>query len=208
MKYEFEVLRLPYGYSDLEPFIDTRTMHFHFDKHFQTYINNLNNLLKDLPNFHDYTLEEIIYNIEKFPKDLQEDILFNAGGVFNHLFYFNGLEKYNEVDEKMELFQAMKRDFGSFENFKEKFINEAASVKGSGWTWLVLDQDGKLKIVSTKNHNVVIKDNMYPIIVTDVWEHAYYLKHQDRRKTYLEYWFKVVDFERANEYYKKAASKI
>lgn len=196
MKYLFELPALPYEIDALEPFIDSETMYYHHEKHFKTYIDNLNALISKYPSLQSQTLEWLIDNPNKLPVHDREAILFNAGGVYNHNLFFNVLTpNVEETKPSAELMQAINRDFGSFENFKQRFINSALKVNGSGYTFLTLAEDGILHIVNTSNQDVP-PFNVFgvPVVLVDVWEHAYYLKYKNLRKEYLTNIFNVLKF--------------
>jgi Superoxide dismutase len=197
--YPFENPPLPYSYDALNPYIDTKTMELHHDKHLQTYVDNLNKILKD-SGFQNLSLEQLIYNADKLPKDISEPVRNNAGGVYNHIFYFNGMINSPLKTPVGNLLNAINKEFGNFENFKKEFKNSAMSVFGSGYAWLVKDK-GKLKIITTPNQNSPIEQWLCPILNIDVWEHAYYLKNYNVRSDYIENWFNVVNWEVAEKNY-------
>jgi len=192
---------LPYAYDALEPFIDTKTMHLHHDRHLQTYVDNLNATLEDYPELHSWSLEELIYNVNKLPEEIQESIIHNGGGVYNHIFYFNGMSNSETRSQAGMLYPAIIKDFGSVEQFYNEFISKALSVFGSGYAWLVVDSDGDLIIVTSANQDTPIPLELCPVLAIDVWEHAYYLKHYNKRVDYINDWFNVVDWQRAGELY-------
>lgn len=200
--YPFSNPPLPYSYDALEPYIDEKTVRIHHDKHLQTYVNNLNLALKDYPEYQHMTLEELILNAYFMPQAIQVAVWNNAGGVYNHIFYFNGMTP-NRNAPTGNLAKHMLAMYGSFEQFQEKFTNSALSVFGSGYAWLVLGMDGHLSIITTKNQNTPLPSGVCPILGIDVWEHAYYLKHQNEREAYIRDWFQVVNWQQANENYEK-----
>ncbi len=206
--YPFVNPPLPYPYDALEPFIDTKTMHLHHDRHLQTYVNNLNNALKDYPELHSWSLEQLIYNADRLPAAIQESVRNNAGGVYNHIFYFNGMSNSGTRARGGNLYPALIRDFGSIDQFYEEFKSKALSVFGSGYAWLVADQNGQLKIVTSANQNTPIVQNLCPVATIDVWEHAYYLKHYNERAAYIIDWFNVTDWERASEHYANCLARM
>lgn len=199
--YKFINTPLPYAYNALEPFIDEKTMHLHHDKHLQTYIDNLNTILKDYPQYQNLSLVQLIMNAQCLPESIRIPIINNAGGVFNHQFYFANLIKGEGKVPAGMLAEYLDRTFGSFQEFKDKFKAAALSVFGSGYAWLVVDYQGVLRIVTTPNQNTPIPQNMCPVLNVDVWEHAYYLKHYNVRANYIDDWFQVVNWERANQNY-------
>lgn len=195
--YKFENMPLPYSYDAMEPYIDAKTMEIHHDKHLQTYIDNLNKTLKDYPELQDLTLGQLICNVDMFPDKIQVPIKNNAGGVFNHQFYFSELE--NSVDKipKGQLAEAINKTFGSYDEFKSRFKSIALSVFGSGYAWLVLDKAKELKIITTANQDTPFTESLCPILNLDVWEHAYYLKHYNKRGDYIDDWFNVINWDKA-----------
>lgn len=196
--YPFVNTPLPYDYGALEPFIDEKTMHLHHDKHLQTYINKLNDALEKNAWLQSYSLEELLYNLNELPEIVGEDIRNNAGGVYNHRFFFEGMsdKKNNMPEGKMK--KEIDATFGSFENFKKIFKEAALGVFGSGYAWLVKNGRG-LYILTTANQNTPIELNMFPILALDVWEHAYYLKNYNDRAAYIDNWFSVADWKKAEE---------
>lgn len=194
---------LPYDYNALEPYIDTKTMELHHDKHLQTYVDNLNATLKNYPALHSWSLEKLIINANRLPKEIRTSVKNNAGGVYNHDFFFQGMVNSQVKEPVGKLSTAIDKTFGSYNGFKTKFKQAALSVFGSGYSWLVLDRLGNLKIVTTANQDTPITQNLCPILTIDVWEHAYYLKHYNKRVDYIDDWFQVVNWEKAEENYLK-----
>jgi Fe-Mn family superoxide dismutase len=201
--YEFENVPLPYDYSALEPYIDTKTMELHHDKHLQTYVNNLNAALKNYPSLHTWSLEKLIYNANSLPKEIRTAVVNNGGGVYNHNFYFAGMANSEIKSPIGNLSYAIDKVFGSFDGFKSMFKQQALSVFGSGYAWLVMDRNCNLKIITTANQGTPLVNNLCPILNIDVWEHAYYLKHYNKRADYIDDWFQVVNWEKADEKYMK-----
>ncbi len=200
-RYVFINTPLPYAYDALEPYIDTKTMHLHHDKHLQTYIDNLNAALKNQPRLQDLTLEELIRTADRLPRDVGIPISRNAGGVYNHRFYFDGMSPEPARYPVGRLGEAISKAFGSVEGFKEEFRKAALSVFGSGYAWLVADPAGSLKIITTANQDTPLTMGLCPIMNIDVWEHAYYLKHYNMRADYISDWFKVADWRKADRNY-------
>lgn len=199
--YPFVNPPLPYAYDALEPFIDTKTMHLHHDRHLQTYVNNLNEALKDYPQLQGLSLERLIYNAGRLPEGIRQAIINNAGGVYNHILYFNGMINPSSGIQSGNLYSAITKDFGSVDQFLNEFKNQALSVFGSGYAWLVVTPRRNLKIVTSPNQNTPIMRNLCPVLTIDVWEHAYYLKHYNERAAYIDDWFKVVNWEQAEKLY-------
>ena len=206
--YPFVNPPLPYAYDALEPYIDTKTMHLHHDRHLQTYVDNLNSALKSYPEMHNWSLEQLIYNVDRLPSAIRQAVRNNGGGVYNHIFYFNGMSNAETRSNAGSLYNAIMRDFGSIEAFYEEFKKQALSVFGSGYAWLVADRNGKLKIVTSANQDTPIAQNLCPVVGIDVWEHAYYLKHYNERAAYIDDWFHVANWERAGELYKNCMGDV
>lgn len=193
--YKFENLPLPYDYGALEPYIDSKTMHLHHDKHLQTYINNLNQVLEENPKLQEYSLEQLVCFTDTLPPEVQNKVRNNAGGVYNHRFYFEELTNTGSENPSGLLSEKLGEQFGSIQNFKEKFTAAALSVFGSGYAWLVVDMKGTLQIMTTPNQDTPLCQKVCPILSIDVWEHAYYLKHYNVRADYIKDWFAVVDWK-------------
>ena len=193
--YPFDLMTLPYDYSKLEPSISKTTVEFHHDKHHQTYVTNLNNALSEAKDLKKKTLEEILKSLDKLPSEIATAVTNNAGGVFNHDFYFEALTASGSTAPTKKFEDAIVNAFGSFETFFEEFKKAALAQFGSGWAWLVSDADDNLKIVHTANQDTPLKDNMKPLLTIDVWEHAYYLDYQNRRADYIDSYFKIVNWD-------------
>lgn len=199
--YKFVNEPLPYPYQAMEPFIDIQTMYLHHAKHLQTYVDNLNRALKNYPFLQNFTLEQMLCNLDSMPAEIRDEIRNNAGGVYNHRFYFNGLtERYGQKPQGV-LAEAMNRQFGSFEGFREEFTKAALSVFGSGYAWLTSDRRGNLSIMTTANQDTPLAEKRCPVLVIDVWEHAYYLKHFNVRADYIRDWFEVVNWKFSQDAY-------
>ncbi len=198
---KFELPNLSYSYDALEPYIDARTMEIHHTKHHMAYTTNLNNALAELKDY-PATMEEILSTISKYSMAVRN----NGGGYFNHNLFWELLTAKSSKKPVGKLAEAIERDFGSFEAFREKFNTAAATRFGSGWAWLV-SQNGKLVIGSTPNQDNPLMDiselKGNPVLALDVWEHAYYLKYQNRRPEYIEAFWNIINWEKANELYIK-----
>ena len=189
--YPFSLPPLPYPYDALEPYIDTQTMELHHDRHFKAYIDNLNKALENYPSLKRLNLLELVRNQDNLPVDVCR----NAGGVYNHNLFFEGIGPPDGNNLPTgRLSDMIDRKFGSFEGFKKQFSDSAKAVFGSGFTYLVTDKGGNLRIVNTKNQNTPVKWGYTPIILFDVWEHAYYLKYKNVRADYIENLWNVVKF--------------
>jgi superoxide dismutase, Fe-Mn family len=190
---KFELVKLPYAYDALEPYIDKTTMEIHHSKHHNAYVTNLNNAVAG-PELETKTLDELIKDASKFPIAVRN----NGGGVFNHNFFWSILKKNGGSTPTGKLADAINSSFGSFDEFKAKFSTAAATRFGSGWAWLIV-QNGKLAVTSTPNQDNPLMDlaeqKGTPILTLDVWEHAYYLKYQNRRPEYIENYWNVVNWE-------------
>ncbi|MDH6604107.1 Fe-Mn family superoxide dismutase [Bacilli bacterium PM5-9] len=201
---KFELPKLDYDYNALEPYIDAKTMEVHHSKHHQTYTNNLNVALEGLEDIvKDLKIEEIIADVEKLiPAEKRQAVINHGGGYLNHNIYFDILGASNHnPSEKM--LNAIEKEFGSFDNFKDEFAKAATAQFGSGWAWLVVS-NGTLQIVKTSNQDSPLSQNKTPILGIDVWEHAYYLKYQNRRPEYIENFFNVIDWEKVEKRYQEA----
>lgn len=197
---------LPYSYKAMEPYIDIQTMYLHHDKHLQTYIDQLNALIDKCTALQSMAygekescgfavLTQILKNLDSVPDIFQTDVKNNAGGVFNHWFYFNGLSEKPKGRPQGELAESIHWQFGGFDEFQKKFTKAALDVFGSGYAWLTADMDGSLKIIQTANQDTPVTLNLAPVICIDVWEHAYYLKHKNLRKEYVPDWFAVANWD-------------
>ncbi|MEG0642088.1 MAG: superoxide dismutase [Clostridium sp.] len=200
---KFTLPPLPYAYDALEPYIDKETMIIHHDKHHQAYVDNLNKALDKYPYLYSRSLEDLLSNVNSLPSDIKTQVINNGGGNYNHTLFWNIMTDSSSKKPSGTLLNAINRDFGSFESFKTKFNEVALSRFGSGWAYLVSDSAGKLSIISTANQDTPIPLNLKPIILLDVWEHAYYLKYQNRRIEYINNWWNVVNWDMAQTNYTK-----
>lgn len=196
----FKLKPLPYVYNELEPSIDAETVKIHHDKHQQAYVDKLNIAISKHPELYGKNLYYILTNLDKMPSDIVTDLTNQGGGVYNHEFYWSVLGKgYDKPIGKLA--EAIDRDFGSYDEFKKQFKNVGVATFGSGWTWLVTDKDGKLSIVSTKDQITPISQGLIPVLTMDVWEHAYYLKYQNKRPEYIDNFFNIINWKACEEYY-------
>ncbi|GAD46875.1 superoxide dismutase [Streptococcus anginosus T5] len=193
---------LPYSYDALEPYIDEETMHLHHDKHHNTYVNNVNAALAKHPEIGE-DLEQLLSDVETIPADIRQAVINNGGGHLNHALFWELM-----TPEKTEPSAALAADlevtFGSFEDFKAAFTTAATSRFGSGWAWLVVNNDGKLEVTSTANQDTPISEGKTPILGIDVWEHAYYVKYRNVRPDYIKAFFSVINWNKVNELYAAA----
>jgi Fe-Mn family superoxide dismutase len=198
----YELAPLPYDYAALEPFIDAETMHLHHDKHHQTYVNNLNAALANHPELAAKPVDELIRDLAKIPEDIRGAVRNSGGGHANHSIFWTlmGPAKAPGIGgyPTGAIASQITADFGDFDAFKKLFNETTAKQFGSGWGWLVYT-GGKLKILSTPNQESPLTQGLYPILLNDVWEHAYYLKYQNRRADYLAAWWNIVNWEEVNK---------
>lgn len=192
----YTLINLPYGYDALEPFIDKETMTIHHSKHHQTYVNKFNEALAAHPELQSRTPEDLIANLNSVPESIRNAIRNHGGGVANHNFFWSLLQKNTTFAGAAA--DAINAKFGGFEKFKEQFSAAAAGVFGSGWAWLVLS-GGSLEIMGTPNQDSPLSSGKKPLLCIDVWEHAYYLKYQNRRPDYISAFFNVINWDQVNK---------
>ncbi|MFC4651928.1 superoxide dismutase [Lactococcus nasutitermitis] len=198
---------LPYAYDALEPFFDEETMRLHHDKHHNTYVTNLNAAIEKHPELFDKTVKELVADLANVPEDIRGAVRNNGGGHLNHSQFWLWLRPNTDGSSNhadAEIGDAIAKEFGNFEAFKAEFKAAATGRFGSGWAWLVVDKDGKLKITSTANQDNPITDGLTPVLGLDVWEHAYYLKYRNVRPDYIEAFFNLVNWDKVNELYAAA----
>ncbi len=203
----FELPPLPYDYSALEPYIDTQTMQLHHDKHHQAYVTNLNNALKDQAQFASLSLEELMRRINEVPDSVRTAVRNNGGGHINHTMFWQIMKPNGGGEPTGALASAIQSTFGSFDAFKTAFNDAGVKRFGSGWAWLILDSSGKLQITSTANQDSPYMEGNYPVMGNDVWEHAYYLKYQNRRPDYLNAWWNVVNWDEISRRYQQGGGR-
>jgi Fe-Mn family superoxide dismutase len=201
----FELPPLPYDYNGLEPYIDEQTMHLHHDKHHQTYVTNLNNALGS-HEFASLEVDDVLRRINEVPENVRTAVRNNGGGHSNHTMFWQIMKPNGGGEPTGDLASAIQQSFGSFNDFKTAFNDAGTKRFGSGWAWLVLGQDGKLQVTSSANQDSPLMDGQYPILGNDVWEHAYYLKYQNRRPEYLNAWWNVVNWDEVARRYQRARS--
>jgi len=189
-----EVPPLPYDYNALEPYIDEETMHLHHDKHHAAYVNNLNTALQKYPELQDKSAEELIRDLDSVPADIRPAVRNNGGGHVNHTMFWEIMGPNGGGEPTGALADAIKEAFGDLDGLKQQFNDAGTKRFGSGWAWLVRTADGKLQVTSTANQDNPMSEGSYPVMGNDVWEHAYYLKYQNRRPEYLAAWWNVVDW--------------
>jgi len=202
----FQMLGLPYAYNALEPYIDAQTMEIHYSKHHLAYTNNLNKAIAGTE-MEKMTIEELLNKLDPENKPVRN----NAGGYYNHNFFWEIMGPGKGGEPKGALAEAINKYFGSFADFKTKFSEAAGKQFGSGWAWLITDKSGKLTIISTANQDnplmIKLGNPGIPILNIDVWEHAYYLKYQNKRKDYIEAFFNVINWDKVSEKYDAAIKK-
>lgn len=215
----FKLPPLTYDYNALEPHIDATTMKFHHDKHHAAYIKNLNAAIDRYPQLKSKTVEELLTNLHKLPKDIQTTVRNNGGGHFNHTMYWQIMGPKAGGAPTGAIATAIKSQFGTFDTFKTQFNEAGTKLFGSGWVWLVNDkaaaprsgsptigvrQESKLKIITTSNQDSPISQGLAPIMGNDVWEHAYYLNYQNRRPDYLSAWWNVINWTEVNQRFERS----
>ncbi len=197
----FTLPNLPYDPKALEPYIDVETIYLHHDKHHAAYVNNLNELLKDEPMLLGMEISELVKNLDKVPEEIRRKVRNNAGGHLNHSIFWESLispKDYKQLDEDSLLFKKISEDLGSWSAFQIEFEKEALGLFGSGWVWLV-EQEGKLNIVSMPLQDNPLMEGMTPLLGLDLWEHAYYLKYKNVRKDYIAAWWNIINWKKVSE---------
>ncbi len=194
MPYPFKLPDLPYAFDALEPHIDAKTMEIHHDKHHGTYTTRLNEALEKHPNLQGKSIDELLGSIESIPDDIRTSVRNNGGGYANHNLFWTLMGPDGGGEPGGALAQAITQTFGSFADFKKKLTDTAVGQFGSGWGWLVKDRSGKLDVYGTPNQDSPVMKGHTPILGVDVWEHAYYLKYQNRRPDYLQAWWNTVNW--------------
>ena len=202
----YELAPLPYDYAALEPFIDAETMKLHHDKHHQAYITNVNAALANHPNLAAKSVDDLISDLNAVPEDIRSVVRNNGGGHSNHSMFWTIMappKSGGGGTPSGAIADQINKDFGDFEAFKKTFNETTAKQFGSGWGWLVF-QGGKLKVITTANQDSPLSQGIYPILGNDVWEHAYYLKYQNKRPDYLAAWWNVVNWAEVTKRFEKA----
>jgi len=202
----FELPPLKYAFDALEPVIDARTVEIHHDKHHATYLKNLNTALQNFPDLAALPLEQIMADLRKVPEEIRLAVKNNGGGVYNHNLYWAAMRPGQIGQPGPKLLAAIEKSFAGFDQFKADFEKAGLTRFGSGYAWLSLNIEKKLIIHSTANQDCPLSDNLKPIMVVDVWEHAYYLNYQNRRADYLTAWWNLVDWDEAEKRYSEALS--
>jgi superoxide dismutase, Fe-Mn family len=203
----FELPALPYDYTALEPYIDEETMHLHHDKHHQAYVTNLNNALQGQDALANLPIEDLVRRINEVPENIRTAVRNNGGGHVNHTMFWEIMTPGGAKEPTGDLANAINQTFGSFDAFKTQFNDAGTKRFGSGWAWLVVAQGGALQALSTANQDSPLMDGQYPVMGNDVWEHAYYLKYQNRRPEYLAAWWNVVNWDEVAKRYDRARAR-
>jgi len=199
----YELAPLPYAYTALEPTIDEATMKLHHDKHHQAYVTNLNAAIEKHPELGSKQAWELLLDLSAIPEDIRGAVRNNGGGHVNHTMFWTIMKPGGGGEPTGAIGEQIKKDFGSFEDFKKAFNDAGLKQFGSGWAWVVLD-GGKLKVISTANQDSPISLGFFPILGNDVWEHAYYLNYQNKRADYLAAWWNVINWDQINIFFAKA----
>jgi Fe-Mn family superoxide dismutase len=195
---------LAYGYDALEPHIDALTMEIHHSRHHQTYITNLNAALADLPELAALTVEALLARFDSLPVNVQGAVRNHGGGHANHSLFWQVMSPHGGGEPSGELAEAINRDLGGLEVFRQAFTQAALSRFGSGWAWLVVDEEGRLRVESSANQDSRLMQGHVPILGLDVWEHAYYLKYQNKRPDYIAAFYRVIDWHEVARRYRAA----
>jgi Fe-Mn family superoxide dismutase len=203
----FTLPPLPYDYKALEPHIDEQTMRIHHDKHHGTYVTNLNAALEPHADLQKKSVEELVANIDALPEAIRTPVRNNGGGHVNHTFFWEIMTPGGSKEPSGSLADAIGKTFGGFTQFKEQFAKACAGRFGSGWAWLTLDRSGTLAIESTANQDSPLMSGKIPVLGCDVWEHAYYLKYQNRRPDYVAAWWNVVNWSEVGKRYEQVARR-
>lgn len=194
--------KLNYEYASLEPYIDAKTMEIHYTKHHQTYVDKLNAAIKGTE-FEDMDVNELLKNIESVPKEIKQAVTNHGGGHSNHTLFWQIMGPETGGQPTGELLIAINKSFNNFQEFQQKFSDLAKNHFGSGWAWLVINENKELELQTTKNQDSPLMQNKIPILCLDVWEHAYYLKYQNKRADYVDAWWNIVNWEKVEQLYEE-----
>ncbi|MDP2947777.1 MAG: superoxide dismutase [Nanoarchaeota archaeon] len=201
----FKIKPLPYEHNSLEPFIDEETMRFHHDGHHKTYADKLNDALENYPELTTKSAEELLRNLDDLPEEIRTNVRNFGGGFANHNFLWDILKKDVRFDG--EIAKEIVLKFGSYEKFKEEFSANANKLFGSGYVWLILNTDGRIEITSTSNQDSPLSVSKTPLLTIDMWEHAYYLKHKNKKADYINDYFNVINWEKVDGIYREVVNK-
>lgn len=198
----YDKIELGYKFNELEPYIDAKTVEIHYGKHLQTYVNNLNNLLKGYEDIFDgKSLEELLKNVSDLPKEIRQGVINQGGGVYNHNLYFSILSPKASLMPEGNLLEKINQTFGNVDNLKDELSKKAIAQFGSGYASLLMDRNKNLFIKSTSNQDTNLQDGLVPILTIDVWEHAYYLKYQNLRADYVNNIWNIIDWKKVSKLY-------
>ncbi len=200
----FTLPKLPYSFDALEPHIDAQTMEIHYTKHHQAYLNNLNKALESHPDLQTQTPEQLLSDPQSLPESVRTAVINHGGGFYNHSLFWTIMSPDGGGQPKGELAQGINQAFNNFSEFQNRFTNLAATLFGSGWAWLVVDQNHKLQVLALPNQNSPLSQGLTPLMGLDVWEHAYYLKYQNRRADYIKAWWNVVNWDQVSKNFNQA----
>lgn len=204
----YQLPALKYSYDALEPYIDAKTMETHHSKHHKTYVDRFNAAIAGKADLERFSADEIIANIDRVPEDIRAAVRNNGGGAVNHTLFWDVIGPKCGGEPAGKIGSAIQQAFSSFGEFKAKFTDAATTQFGSGWAWLVLNPEGRLEIVKTANQDSPLSSGKCPVLAIDVWEHAYYLKYQNRRPEYIEAFYNVINWKRVDELYVEAKSDL
>ncbi len=204
--YPFRLLPLPYSYDALEPYIDTQTMQIHYEKHHAAYVKNLNAAIGNQSSLHIKSLLDLLANVDATSTKAQQAVINHGGGHANHSLFWRVMSPQGGTQPTGELAKLIRDNFGSVESFRNQFRELALQRFGSGWAWLVVEELGKLAVIPTANQDSPLMVGLVPILGIDVWEHAYYLKYQNRRQEYVDAWWSIVDWKQVALLYRRALS--
>lgn len=204
----FQLPELPYAKDALEPHIDALTVEIHHDRHHNTYVTNLNAALESAPELQSKSLEDLISNLDSVPESIRPAVRNNGGGHHNHSLFWEVIGPNGGGQPTGAIAEAISNELGGYDKFKEDFTKAATTRFGSGWAWLVVGKDGKLAITSTPNQDSPISEGLTPVLGLDVWEHAYYLKYQNKRPDYIAAFYNVINWDEVNKRYAAAKNKL
>ncbi len=199
---------LPYGYEALEPTIDTQSMHLLHEMHDAAYVNILNAALEKHPNLQSKSAEELLININNVPEDIRTAVRNNGGGHVNHSMFWKIMQPGGSGEATDAIGKAIKDTFGGFSDFQTKFVEAGTKHFGSGWVWLVRARDGKVQLITTPNQDNPLMQGLFPVMGNDLWEHAYYLKYNNRRADYLKAWWNVVNWKEINRRFEESLDQL
>ncbi|MBQ3513769.1 MAG: superoxide dismutase [Lachnospiraceae bacterium] len=195
--YPFELQKLPYSYDALIPFLNEETLYIHHEKHQKNYVDQLNKALKDYPEYHQLSLEEILINPAAIQEPIRETVVVNAGGVYNHQLYFKSMQPHGFCLPTGALFDAINQAFGDYYKFQKAVVDTSMSLIGSGYLNLVKNEKREVELILSKNQDTPLPEHLLPLITLDLWEHAYYLQYQNRKIDYVQNWIRYINWKEA-----------